>query len=93
MNDPERSLLREVLLPIESPQAVNVAELLAEDLPSAFWRVILTNIVDEQDTAMSPALICPFLVPLQVRTMLAPVTECSVASLADVGWGFLAMVR
>ena len=64
MDDSERSLLREVLLPIESPQAVNVAELLAEDLPSAFWRVVLANIVDEQNATIGPALFRPFLVPL-----------------------------
>lgn len=84
MNDTQRSLLRKVLLSIESPHTVDIAELLADDLPSAFWRVVLPNIVDQQNTTMCPALVCPFLVPLEIWTVFAFVPERGGAALAYI---------
>lgn len=84
MNDSQRSLLRKVLLPIESPQTVDIAELLANDLSPTFWRVVLPNIVDQQNTAMCPTLVCPFLVPLEVRAVFTLVSERGGPAVADV---------
>lgn len=84
--------MRKVLLPIESPQAVDIAELLADNLPSAFWRMILAHVVDEQNTAVGPTLVRPFLMPLQVWAVLASVAEYGVAALAYVWCRFLAKI-
>jgi hypothetical protein len=45
MYHPECGLFCKILLPVESPEAVNVAKLLTDNLPPALWRVIFTNVV------------------------------------------------
>ena len=89
----KRSLFGKVLLLVESSEAVNVAKLLTDDLPSTFWGMILANIVDQQYAAVLPAFVGPFFVPLEVGAMLAPMCEGGVPALADVWPRILTVVR
>jgi hypothetical protein len=85
VDDSKRSLLRQVFLAIIPPQTINIAELLTNDFSPAFCGMFLSNIINQQYTAVFPAFICPFLVPLEVRAVLASMSKRSVSPLTD-GW-------
>ena len=88
MYHPQRSLVRGIF-PVKSPQAIHVAELLADNLSPTFRGVVPIHIINQEDATMFPALVSPFFMPLKAGAMLPPVVQGSISARTSVRLRFL----
>jgi hypothetical protein len=79
----QRSLVRGIL-PVKSPQAIHVAEFLADNLSSPFRGMVPVHIINQEDATMFPTLVSPFFMPLKAGAMLPPVIQGSVSARTSV---------